>query len=278
MSAMRACGLSGYRNDGDFSVGRHLRDVLSSPLMINNDRILANIATASLMSGVPAKPCATDGRDHRNADRKLEHEHCCSNRFARDRAATGRSARSSRRHAVSQDGHRRRLRAHRALRGCGRAARGTDHAASRTRHRGDALSAGDEPRPAREIRLSEELPQSARLRLRPARHRTRDPLGRQPLRCRRRLDHVAVAGRSRALAGSLLSGLSDRGGRGPLPPGRPALRRRCRLLPPRAVAPSRPAAVVPDARICLHRQPRGRIRISASAGWCAPRRSRAISA
>jgi acyl-CoA dehydrogenase len=54
MSAMRACGLSGYRNDGDFSVGRHLRDVLSSPLMINNDRILANIATASLMSAVPA--------------------------------------------------------------------------------------------------------------------------------------------------------------------------------------------------------------------------------
>jgi acyl-CoA dehydrogenase len=54
MSAMRACGLSGYRNDGDFSVGRHLRDVLSAPLMINNDRILTNIATASLMSGVPA--------------------------------------------------------------------------------------------------------------------------------------------------------------------------------------------------------------------------------
>jgi acyl-CoA dehydrogenase len=54
MSAMRACGLSGYRNDGDFSVGRHLRDVLSAPLMINNDRILSNIATTSLMSGVPA--------------------------------------------------------------------------------------------------------------------------------------------------------------------------------------------------------------------------------
>jgi acyl-CoA dehydrogenase len=53
MSAMRACGLSGYRNDGDFSVGRLLRDVLSAPLMINNDRILANIASASLMSGVP---------------------------------------------------------------------------------------------------------------------------------------------------------------------------------------------------------------------------------
>jgi acyl-CoA dehydrogenase len=53
MSAVRACGLSGYRNDGEFSVGRHLRDVLSAPLMINNDRILANIATTSLMSGVP---------------------------------------------------------------------------------------------------------------------------------------------------------------------------------------------------------------------------------
>jgi acyl-CoA dehydrogenase len=53
MSAMRACGLSGYRNDGDFSVGRLLRDVLSSPLMINNERILANVATSSLMSGVP---------------------------------------------------------------------------------------------------------------------------------------------------------------------------------------------------------------------------------
>ncbi len=54
MSAMRACGLSGYRNDGEFAIGRHLRDVLSSPIMINNDRILANIATATLMSAVPA--------------------------------------------------------------------------------------------------------------------------------------------------------------------------------------------------------------------------------
>ncbi len=54
MSAMRACGLSGYRNDGDFSIGRNLRDVLSAPLMINNDRILTNIATASLMGGMPA--------------------------------------------------------------------------------------------------------------------------------------------------------------------------------------------------------------------------------
>jgi acyl-CoA dehydrogenase len=54
MHAMRTAGLSGYRNDGDFTMGRHLRDVLSSPIMINNDRILANAATSTLMSGVPA--------------------------------------------------------------------------------------------------------------------------------------------------------------------------------------------------------------------------------
>ena len=53
MSALRACGLSGYRNDGESSIGRHLRDVLSSPLMINNDRILASLATPALMSAVP---------------------------------------------------------------------------------------------------------------------------------------------------------------------------------------------------------------------------------
>ena len=31
MSAMRACGLAGYRADGDFTLGRHLRDVLVLP-------------------------------------------------------------------------------------------------------------------------------------------------------------------------------------------------------------------------------------------------------
>jgi acyl-CoA dehydrogenase len=53
MSAMQTCGLSGYRNDGEFSIGRHLRDILSSPIMISNDRILANIAAASLLSSAP---------------------------------------------------------------------------------------------------------------------------------------------------------------------------------------------------------------------------------
>ena len=54
MCAMRATGLSGYRNDSDYSIGRHLRDVLSSPIMINNDRILANLATPVLMSPMAA--------------------------------------------------------------------------------------------------------------------------------------------------------------------------------------------------------------------------------
>ena len=54
MSAMQACGLAGYRNDSEFSVGRHLRDILSSPVMISNDRILANIGAASLLTSTPA--------------------------------------------------------------------------------------------------------------------------------------------------------------------------------------------------------------------------------
>ena len=54
LSAMRACGLSGYRNDTEFSIGRHLRDVLSAPLMINNDRILSNLAATSLMTPLPS--------------------------------------------------------------------------------------------------------------------------------------------------------------------------------------------------------------------------------
>jgi len=54
MSCMYACGLAGYRNDGEFSVGRHLRDVLSSSIMINNDRILAGAATASMLTEIPS--------------------------------------------------------------------------------------------------------------------------------------------------------------------------------------------------------------------------------
>lgn len=53
MTTMQVCGLSGYRNDGEFSVSRHLRDVLSSSVMINNDRILASSASGALLVEVP---------------------------------------------------------------------------------------------------------------------------------------------------------------------------------------------------------------------------------
>jgi len=54
LSSLRACGLSGYRNDTEFTIGRLLRDVLSAPIMISNDRILSNLATTSLMTPLPA--------------------------------------------------------------------------------------------------------------------------------------------------------------------------------------------------------------------------------
>ena len=53
LAALRVCGLSGYRTDSEFSIERHLRDVLSSPIMINNERILANLATSALLAPVP---------------------------------------------------------------------------------------------------------------------------------------------------------------------------------------------------------------------------------
>ena len=53
MSALRCAGLSGYRNDSDVSIGRHLRDVLSSPIMITHDRILGNVAASALLTEVP---------------------------------------------------------------------------------------------------------------------------------------------------------------------------------------------------------------------------------
>ena len=37
--ALDVCGIMGFKNDTPFSVGRHLRDALSAPLMIANERI-----------------------------------------------------------------------------------------------------------------------------------------------------------------------------------------------------------------------------------------------
>jgi acyl-CoA dehydrogenase len=54
MSALQTCGLTGYRNDGELSVARHVRDILSTSLMINNDRILASTAQAAMLAEIPA--------------------------------------------------------------------------------------------------------------------------------------------------------------------------------------------------------------------------------
>lgn len=42
LQALLVCGMAGYKNGTDFSVGRHLRDILSAQLMISNDRIAGN--------------------------------------------------------------------------------------------------------------------------------------------------------------------------------------------------------------------------------------------
>jgi acyl-CoA dehydrogenase len=53
MSAMRACGLSGYRNDSEVSIARALRDILSAPLMINNERIISNLTQSVMLAETP---------------------------------------------------------------------------------------------------------------------------------------------------------------------------------------------------------------------------------
>jgi acyl-CoA dehydrogenase len=47
--ALQITGVSGYRNDSPFSVGRHYRDVLSASLMISNDRIAEQSASMLLV-------------------------------------------------------------------------------------------------------------------------------------------------------------------------------------------------------------------------------------
>ena len=52
LAALRVCGLSGYRSDTEFSLERHVRDILSSPLMINNDRILSSFTSTAMMAPI----------------------------------------------------------------------------------------------------------------------------------------------------------------------------------------------------------------------------------
>ena len=47
--ALMICGINGYRNGSPFSLGRHIRDLQSAPIMINNDRILESTGSLLLM-------------------------------------------------------------------------------------------------------------------------------------------------------------------------------------------------------------------------------------
>jgi acyl-CoA dehydrogenase len=49
--ALEICGMAGYRNEGDYSVGRHLRDLYSARLMIANDRLERTNAELLLLHG-----------------------------------------------------------------------------------------------------------------------------------------------------------------------------------------------------------------------------------
>jgi len=53
--AMMICGIMGYRNDSPYSLGRQVRDAMSAPLMINNDRISANSASLLLAHRIDAR-------------------------------------------------------------------------------------------------------------------------------------------------------------------------------------------------------------------------------
>ncbi|WP_404994126.1 acyl-CoA dehydrogenase family protein [Cupriavidus pauculus] len=46
--SLLVCGMAGYKHGTPFSLGRHLRDLWSAPLMINNDRIQTNTANLLL--------------------------------------------------------------------------------------------------------------------------------------------------------------------------------------------------------------------------------------
>jgi acyl-CoA dehydrogenase len=48
--ALDVVGIAGYRNDGPYSVGRHLRDVLSAPIMVANERIVETNARLLLVA------------------------------------------------------------------------------------------------------------------------------------------------------------------------------------------------------------------------------------
>lgn len=47
--AFMICGIDAYKNTNEYSLGRHIRDLLSAPIMINNDRMLDGTGNLLLM-------------------------------------------------------------------------------------------------------------------------------------------------------------------------------------------------------------------------------------
>jgi acyl-CoA dehydrogenase len=56
--ALLITGISGYKNDTPFSVGRHMRDALSAQIMISNDRIYTNMSNLLLAHRLDPRLCA----------------------------------------------------------------------------------------------------------------------------------------------------------------------------------------------------------------------------
>ena len=52
--AMLVCGIAGYREDTEFSLGRLLRDAHGAAVMVNNDRIAGNTAQLALVQRQPS--------------------------------------------------------------------------------------------------------------------------------------------------------------------------------------------------------------------------------
>ncbi|MEU8109892.1 acyl-CoA dehydrogenase family protein [Nonomuraea muscovyensis] len=50
LAALRVCGMAGYSEDGPYSVARLVRDLLSAPLMIGNERLVAIGSQLALMA------------------------------------------------------------------------------------------------------------------------------------------------------------------------------------------------------------------------------------
>jgi acyl-CoA dehydrogenase len=52
LRALEACGIAGYRTIGEYSIGRHLRDICSAPIMINNSRLYAALERTALLTEI----------------------------------------------------------------------------------------------------------------------------------------------------------------------------------------------------------------------------------